>query len=46
MNATRNAIWQNASKSGSTEQYASEIYSQLVNRYEKTERGAWRRRRS
>ena len=45
MNATRSAIWQNASKAGATEHYASEIFTRLWERYNKTERGAWRRRK-
>lgn len=45
LNATRNAIWQNASKTGSTGRYSGEIADQLWKRYEKTERAAWRRRK-
>ena len=46
MNATRSKIWQNASKSGQTEAYASEIYNNIWSRYDKTERAAWRRRKN
>ena len=45
MNATRAAIWSRASDQATRDHYASEIYNELMHRYERTERGAWRRRR-
>jgi hypothetical protein len=44
MNATRNAIWQNASRSGID--MTGDINNELIERYEKTERAAWRRRKN
>lgn len=49
LNAAKKQIWQNARKVGGSaavEGYRREIYDQLANRYLKTERAAWRRRKN
>ena len=46
MNAVRASIWQRATDRATQEYFASQIYNELWDRYNKTERAAWRRRRN
>ena len=46
MNATRNSIWQSVRGTGMQGAIAGELTAQLAERYEKTERSAWKRRKN
>lgn len=45
MNQARSNIWRSARSYGAEGDYSSEIYRRLMDRYERAERAAWRRRK-